>query len=505
MIHIKKLSRWALYLFALLLIIFVLAALAVRFVIFPNIDKYKDDIAAYASKTAGQKITIGDITTGWNGISPHFALKHIDVFDAQNRSALHLNNVEADISWLSLPLLQPRLAELVVHQPALTIRRTSDGSIYLAGINLAGESKPDLPNWLLSQAEVSVKNAQVTWLDDLRQAPPLSLTQLNLSLSNPAWRSLFGQHQFKLSALPSIGTSLVIEASGRFVGGDVSKIKEWHGELFLKLKQADLAVWKPWLDYQVLNHTVDVQSGTGDAQVWLDFADAKVEKVKTLVSLTELSVATDNQSTPFVAKQLLGDIGWSDYKKTQTISAKNIQLSSNTGLKIRNGSGYYANSTKNGKPWVKVDLKLDQFNLATIKQFSPYFNLPESVSKQLNGFAPVGDLQRLEMGLEGEPSKVNHYKINTKFNQLGISAYEKIPGFSNLSGSIKADEDGGDVILDSQKATLDLKDILRWPIPADKLNGHVTWVIDGDKAKINAKDLYITSPHLTGTVTPATT
>ncbi len=500
MIHIKKLSRWALYLFTLLLIIFVLAALAVRFVIFPNIDEYKHDIAAYASKAAGQKITIGDITTGWNGLSPHFALKHIDVFDAQNRSALHLNNVEANISWLSLPLLQPRLAELVVHQPALTIRRTSDGSIYLAGINLAGESKPDLPNWLLSQAEVSIKNARVTWLDDLRHAPPLSLTKLNFSLSNPAWRSLFGQHQFKLSALPSTGTSQTIEANGRFVGRDVSKIKQWHGELFLKLKQADLAVWKPWLDYQVLNHTVDVQSGTGDAQVWLDFADAKVEKVKTLVSLTGLSVAMDNQSTPFVAKQLSGDIGWSDFKNTQTISAKNIQLSSNTGLNIKNGSGYYASSIKNRKPWIKADLKLDQFDLATIKQLSSYFNLPENVNKPLNAFAPVGLLQALQMNFEGEPSKVNHFKINAKFNQLGINAYEKIPGFNNLAGSIKADEDGGDIMLDSQKAMLDLKDILRWPVPADKLSGHITWVINGDKAKINAKELYITSPHLTGTV-----
>ena len=83
MVAIKKFSRWAMYAVLVLLLIFVLLAVVVRFVVFPNIDSYKDDIAAYASKTAGQKITIGDIQTGWDGISPKFVLKNVDVFDAE--------------------------------------------------------------------------------------------------------------------------------------------------------------------------------------------------------------------------------------------------------------------------------------------------------------------------------------------------------------------------------------------------------------------------------------
>ena len=500
MIHLKKLTRWVLYAVTLLLILFVLAVLAVRFIIFPNIDEYKDDIAAYASKNAGQKITIGNISTSWDGVSPHIGLKSIELFDAENRVALHLNNVEANISWLSLPLLQPRLAKLVVHQPELTIRRKTDGDIYLAGISLAGKSKPEFPNWLLSQAEVTIKNAQVTWLDDLRLAPPLSLKQLNLTLSNPTWKSLFGQHQFELTALPSIGTSQLIEANGRFVGRDVSKIKAWHGELFLQLKQADLAVWQPWLDYKMLNHPVDLQTGTGDAQVWLDFADAAIEKVKIRAALSNVSLIVNKQTTPFIAKQLSGDIGWSDFKNTQTISAQNIKLSSNTGLNINKGSGYYSTSTKNAKPWVKADLKLDYFNLDTIKQLSPYFSLPENLTSQLNGLAPVGELQDIALGYEGEASKPNTYKINTSFKKLGLTAYQKTPGFSNLSGSIVADEAGGEVILNSQNALLDFKDYLRWPIPADKLSGQIDWKMNNGKAKIRAKELFISSPHLTGTV-----
>ena len=473
----------------------MLAALAVRFIVFPNIDQYKDDIASFASKKLGQKITIGDIKTGWEGISPHFSLKDIELFDTENRSAFHLNNAEANISWFSIPLLHPHLSSLVINQPEITIRRKADGSIYLAGIDLSGPSNPDFTNWLLSQREVSIKNAQVIWLDELRKAPPLSLNQLNLTLSNPTWRSLFGQHQFELSALPSTGTNQAITANGRFVGRDVSKLDTWHGELSAQLKQTDLAVWRPWLDYPV-----NIQTGTGDAQISVGFADAKIERIKTHTALSNLSLVLNKQTTPFVAKQFTGDISWSDLKNTQTILADNIKLRTNTGLSINNGRGYYSTSTKNGRPWVKADVKLDQFNLATLKQLAPYLQLPENMTAKLNGFSPVGELQALSLGYESEASKTTAYKINTSFKHLGLTAYQKIPGFSNLTGRIEADEDGGKITLQSQKAMLDLKDILRWPIPADKLDGHISWKINDDQARIKAEDVFISSPHITGTV-----
>ncbi len=496
---LKKISRWLIYVILLLLLIVVLAALVVRFIVFPNIDKYKQDIAAYASKTIGQKIAIGEISTGWDDVSPHVVLKNVQLFDAENRVALQLNHVESTLSWLSVPLLQPRLSSLVVHQPELTIRRNADDSIYLAGIDLAGKSKPDFANWLLRQANVNIKNASVIWQDDLRQAPPLALKQLNLRLQNPTLQSVFAQHKFALSALPSIGTKQAIVASGHFVGGDVSKINAWHGEIFAQVKAADLAVWRPWLDYPL-----DLQSGTGDAQVWLDFADARFEKVKSHVALNNLSVLVNKQATPLVAKQLAGDISWSDLKNTQTIYAKNITLNSNIGLNIQNGDGFYSSSLKNGKPWVKTEFKFEQFDLAVLKQLAPYVNLPANVTAHLNGFAPVGELKALNFSWQGEvdaeKAKASSYAFTSTFSKLGMTSYQKIPGFSNLAGSLQANEDGGSVTLKSQNAMLNFKDILRWPIPATQLNGVINWKANGDKAKINAKDIFITNPHLTGTV-----
>ena len=505
MTQLKKLYRWLIVASLIVLAIIVLIAFAIRFILFPNIDAYKNDIATYASKTAGQKITIGDIKTGWDGISPHFTLTNIDLFDAENRVALNLKNVEANVSWLSIPLLRPHLSNLLVNNPELTIRRKADGSIYLAGINLGGASKPDFPNWLLSQAEVSIKNAQVIWQDELRQAPPLSLTQLNLNLSNPAWQSLFGRHSFTLSALPSIGSKRAITANGNFIGRDVSQMKQWQGSISTQLVQADLSVWKPWLDYVILNQPVDVRSGMGDATISLDFANATIEKTKIHANVSNLSLANLNanaskQNALFVAKAFFGDIDWSDFKQTQTISANNITLSTNTGLAINKGNGYYSTSLKNGKPWVRSDIKLDQLSLAAINQLTPYLHLPDQTLVLLNGLAPTGNLQAPHLHWEGFANKLSEYKLETAFKQLSLTATNKIPGFKNLTGTISADEKGGEITLQSQNAMLDFKDILRWSVPADKLNGNINWTIRHGKTNITAKDLFITSPHITGTV-----
>ena len=498
MSSIKKISRWVLYVVLTLLFLLVLIALVIRFIIFPNIDSYKDDIAAYASQTAGQKITIGDIQTGWDGISPKFVLKNIDVFDMENRPALHLNDVSASVSWLSVPLMQARMHKLAIENPELIIRRKVDGSIYLAGIGLAGESKPELPNWLLSQSNIRIKNAQITWLDELRKAPPFTLKKLDLTLSNPAINSAFAKHQFEISATPSIatiGNMQAIRASGSFVGGDVSEMNDWYGSLTVQLKQADISVWRPWIDYPL-----NIQTGTGNANMTLNFDDAKIEKVSVQTALTNVSIVLNKETTPFIAKQLSGNIGWKNVNHTQTISAENIKLISNIGLNINNGNGTVSSSTKNGKAWFKTNLKLDQFNLAAIKQLAPYLKLPTNTTHNLNAFSPVGELQGLQLSFEGEANKPEAYNINASFKKLGLQAHDKIPGFSNLSGKITADEDGGELTLDAQKAVLDLKDVLRWPIPADKLSGTVKWRINGEKAKINAQDIFISNPHITGTI-----
>ncbi len=494
MIFIKKTSRWLLLAIAIIFTILLLAMAIVRFVVFPNIDKYKDEIATNISEKIGQKVTIGDIVTSWDGLSPKMLLRQIDIYDDENTSALHLENVKGTLSWLSIPMMHAHLSSLSVSNPKLTIKRKADGSIYVAGIALAGESKPVFANWLLSQATVNVKNAAIIWQDELRQAPPLSLTKLNLTLRNPAWRKVFGQHLFSLSAIPSVGTTLPIKVNGSFFGRDIGQLQTWHGKLNIQAQDADISAWKPWVNYPL-----NVNSGLGNTKIWLTFSKKRITHFKADVLLKNISASAKDNDTPLKAELFSGLISFSKNGKTSKFQAQNITLKTDT-LDIKNGRGQVTKTIKNKKPWTSATFKLDSFNLAALKKIQASNALPSSLSEKLTALAPRGKLEDITVSWHGETQQPDHYDIKTKFKNLSINAYNNIPGFKNLSGDIDTNQDIGAINLNTSKALLDFKNILRWPIPADKLEGRISWQNFNNKLKVTANDLFISNPHISGSI-----
>lgn len=494
MLIIKKTFRWLIYAILVVLSLMLIVAAVIRFVIFPNIDHYKDDISKQISNKIGLKTTIGNIQTGWDGLSPEIRISELDIYD-DTQSALHLNNIKGTFSWLSIPTLHPHLSYISIDQPKLTIHRKENGDIYIAGIAMTGSGEPDFANWILSQAHIRIKNAVITWQDDVKQTPPFSLSQVTLNLENPAWRKIFGQHLFTLSAKPSIGTQYPIHLDGSFFGRNVSKLDSWRGTINLNSKALDLTAWEPWLNYPV-----DLQSGLGDSIITFLFSNNKIDKIKADITLQNLTGRIKQDAPLFNVNLLSGILTWEALKDTTTVTAQNIKLNTQNEHSIEDGSGYVSFSKRNKKPWLSTSLNFSTFNLNFLKQIEQYIDIPLNLSEPLNALSPQGELTNLALSFQGNPEKPTHFHIKSDFNNLGIDAYEKIPGFTNLKGKIDADEDKGSIELNTQDATLNLKDILRWPIPAKDLNGKISWSNKG-RLKVIANDLIIASDHIRGKLT----
>lgn len=494
MIIIKKTFRWFIYAILLILLLMIITAAVIRFLVFPNIDAYKDDIASKITEKIGLKTTIGNIITGWDGISPQVIISEIDIYDKGNSSALHLNNVKGKFSWLSIPTLQPHLSYISISDPSLKIQRTEDGHLYIAGITIGGEGSPDFPNWILSQSHIRIKNATVVWQDDMRQAPPLSLNNANLTLRNPAWRKIFGQHLYTISASPSSGTKEPVMINGNFFGRDISKLKTWKGTANIETKNIDLAAWKDWLDYPI-----DLQSGRGDAAISLDFSDAQLDKIKADVDLKNVAGRISRDKEPFNANLLSGTLSWEKAKNTTTLTARNIKLNAENELNIEGGSGFVSYTSKDGEPWINASLQLNTFNLNFLKKLQQVVTIPERFNEALNALSPQGKLNALALSLQGNPAKPNHYRIASTFDNLSISPYQNIPGLQQLSGQIDANEDYGTINLESRNAAIDLAGILRWPVPLKTLTGKVTWS-NKDRLKIVANNINLSNEHIQGIV-----
>jgi uncharacterized protein (TIGR02099 family) len=493
---VKKSLFWiyraSLWLIGIFMVIVLCSALAVQFLLLPNIDGYKDKIATFASQVSHQKVIIGHIKADWQGINPHLSVSNIDIYDAENRPALQLKNTDVLISWLSLGKLEPHLAELKIHAPELTVRRITSGEIFVAGMSMSGASKPDLPNWLLRQTKLAVLDAKVVWLDEMRGAPNLSLDHLNLEVSSPPWRSLMNNHQFTLSAQPSTSTNNPITLIGSVYGKDVSQLNQWRGKLSVSLKNADITAFKPWFDYPI-----KLQSGIGSTEIIVNFANLTLQSVESDVALDNVQIQLKADAEPILLNKLAGKLIWKNTTANQSFNVNDLTLISNTGLDLQNAKVSYS---KNSQGNQSVDIKLAQVNLTSIKPYWAQLPLSSDILTKLSSLSPTGYLNDLTLQWQGNQSSTKSYQFNTKFNALGINAYEKVPGFNNLSGEIKANQSAGKLNLSTQNAILDFKDTLRWPIPADKLEGEISWNTRNQNTEIQISQLSISNPHLSGLI-----
>lgn len=481
--------------FLLWAVIIVVASvvLALRYYVLPHAKDYHHDIARYVSQAVGQRVVIGDIRAGWAGLNPYLDLYKIDLYDAQGRPALSLDHVETSLSWFSLILGEPRLADLEIHQPSLTIRRAADGTVFIAGISLNEPGESDFPNWLLRQSSISVDNATVVWQDDLRKAPPLALNKLSLSISSPPWEALLGHHRFGLRATPSAGSSAPIDLRGNVWGKNVDNIQEWHGTLYARMEGTDIAAWSNWIDYPV-----DLVEGLGATQFWLDFADGHTGNITADLLFANVRTRLGDNMPVATLQTLSGRMAWRRLDDGHELRGDNIKLSAANGFNMKQGRLRLESRMRNGKEVMEGEVSLDEVGLEQFAAFAANLPLGKELQDQLTGFAPKGRLENTKFTWQGDRSAIRQYSLRSHFAGLGISPMRGIPGFSGLSGDLTATESGGNLTIAAKNAQLNLKDALRWPIPADKLDGHVGWKTGNGVTEVQVSDLAIASQHLNG-------
>ena len=479
------------------IVLSLVSIIALRYYVLPKIDDYKPKITQTLSKLLGQKVTIGNIYANWDGLNPHLSIFNADIYDKENRIALSLRHIEGSLSWTSIPLLEPRLASFSIYQPELTIRRETDGTIYVAGVSMSGSSKAQFPNWLLRQAEVEVIDANIIWQDDMRQAPSLSLEKLNLNITNPAWDSLRGRHNFSLEATPSAGASKPIKMHGNAFGRDISKIEQWHGTVYSKIEGTDIAAWRSWVDYPF-----DLLEGHGAAELWVDFSYNKLDKVTANVSLEKVLTRLPYSGAENIFNRIAGKIIWARKSDGQEIQGEDIKIATSNDLNIRSGKFSVRQRNVKQEVWLDGDVLLDEVQLETLDELSGYFTIPNIIKQALKETEPIGKLSNLHLAWESQGEKLPKYLLSANFDQLTLHPYPKIslPGFTNLSGKLDFNQQQGKLTLDSKTASLYFDQVFRWPLPANTLTGQINWQVKGKTLEVDVKKLSINNEHLNGEI-----
>jgi uncharacterized protein (TIGR02099 family) len=451
---------------------FAVLVLALRFWLLPNIERYRDDIVAAVTQTVGRPVKIGAIEAGWLGLHPQVSFADVRIYDAEGREALVLPSVDNVVSWKSLVRGRLRLESLAIDGPRLSARRDAAGALYVAGIKLSG-AKGDgaMLDWMLRQDEIVVRNAAIEWQDEMRGAPPLALSALDLRLRNSG-----NTHSLGISARPPPALGSGLELRAELTGGSAADPAAWSGRLYAELGYTDLAGWQPWVDYPV-----EVQAGQGALRLWASLQKGRVVQATADVELAGVAARLEKDLPLLELAKMSGRIQALRRDQGFDLAGKKLVVAALRGPAM-GPADIRLEWRPEGKAAEQGTLSATLVELEPLAQLVEALPFPEELRKHLAELAPRGRLLDAQLEWSGKLAQPAKFGAKAKFSELAMNARDSFPGVAGLSGSIEATEAKGRVQLASRKAELELPRALSERILLDMLEGQIDWERKGERA-----------------------
>lgn len=466
----SRLLRSFVWLFGMLLFAFSVLSLLLRFVLLPQINNYRVDIERELSNALHLPVTISSIDGHMQGIRPRLQLHGLAIKDTAGRPALSFDNVIGVVSWTSLLKLTPHFYRLEVNAPVLAIRRDAGGHLFIAGLPVKlDKSGPDVSAWVLDQYSLVISDASVTWSDEMRQAPPLTLNHLNLQLE----KTVVGRHRFGMTMSPPAGLASEIDVRGVFDGDSLADFEHWEGEIYGQVEYANLADWQAWVDYPV-----ELTQGKGAARIWLDFASLRPTAVTADLSLADVHIRLAPELAMLQLHHLNGRLSARKLGKGIEFSTRQLTLATNDGVVVAPMDLHVERDETGG------NFTVNKINFQALSSLAAFLPVPVDFRRQLASYAPRGALDQFRLSWQGQQWPLIRYNISGSFDNLAIASVDNQPGISGISGTIEGNEAAGMLFISGRKSLLSLPAVFHQPLPFDALDAQVHWERHGRQTEL---------------------
>jgi uncharacterized protein (TIGR02099 family) len=459
---LRPAARWLAALAALGALGFVTAAALMFFWVLPNIADHRETVAKLMSRALGQRVTLDAVSGVWQQARPEFRLQGVHLYDPQGRPALYLPELKAAFAWRSLLFLEPRFNRIELQGLSVEVRRARDGHFYVGGIPV-NPSAPDsnFSNWVLRQGEVHVGNGTLTWLDEVRNAPPLQLTAVDFRLNN-----LFHTHRLQLSAFaPANLLARPLMFDAQFNARNVDDIKTWNGTVKSAVAGVSFPQLITWLE---LPH--QPRQGSGALNLRFDVVQGALARVGAGFDLRSIEATLGDGLPALQLAQVQGSAVWQRSENGQRVAFENVKVArpgSPLGAPFNMGLAWNATSH---------EITAQAFSLGAWQSLLPSLPMDAALRTRLQALQPQGRLDTLRFQWTGAEPGVDNFSIATRFSGLGVAAVDEGPGLVNLSGRIDGDAAAGEFEIDSKQLELNLPNLFREPlIGLDTLQARGRW------------------------------
>ena len=470
---------------------FFALVLGLRYLVLPNIDDYRETIAQTITRSVGQRVTIGSITGSWQGYRPELNLMDVKVCGTDGQPALVLDRVETGLSWLSLLAAEWRFNSLAVYGPELEVKRDTSGVLWIAGIAMQPQDGAGggFGDWLLAQRQVLVRDATITWLDELRGAPKLQLDKVYFRLDHDG-----DVHRFGLTAVPPAQIASPLVARGEFLGRDIREVQLWNGKLYAEIDYADLALAQVWIPAPL-----ELTSGLGSLRLWLELYDTGLGAATADVRLVNVQTRLASNLPGLSLSEVQGRMGWKQRGDRTEISATSFGFTAAGGLKLAPTQFSYAQSGPAGGVR-SSELHLSGLDLAPVARLAEFLPFDAALRGRLARTAPTGTVEDASFSWVGDWGAGQPYVAKARFAGMSARPDGALPGFHGVSGQFDANERGGTVSLKATNGSVELPKIFTEPLPVDFLTVNAAWTFREGVVDVAIKNANFTNEHLAGSV-----
>ncbi len=509
-------ARWTLWLLLTAWFVFLMAWGALHWLIVPRIGDFRPQLEAKATQVLGIPVRIGAITAQSAGMVPSFELTNVQLFDAQGREALRLPRVLAALSPRSIWNLG--FEQLYVDRPALNIRRGEDGKIYVAGIDVSknGDLGTGAADWFFSQIEFVIHDGTVQWTDELRAAPALALTQVELVVRNNA-----RQHDMRMDATPPAPWGERFSVTGMFHQPLLSRSngqwQDWEGQLYAAFTRVDLSELRRHADAGV-----DLATGSGAVAAWVDVSRGKLVGGVADIALAQVKVTLGAGLQALELQAVRGRLGGRVLANGFEFSTQALQFDTRDGLRWPGGNVSVMYLGAEGKLAARGEIKADKLDLAALTQIANRLPLDPPTRATLLAYAPKGLVDRIQASWQGPMGAFSKYELKghvTQFelaaraatavatpsrnvttnNQANPAVVVGSPGVRGASIEFDLNQSAGKASISLTKGTVELPGVFDEPVIAlTQFSTDAKWQINGERIAVQLPNMKFSNADAQG-------
>ena len=489
-------ARWSLRLLGVAWITLLLVWGGLHFLIVPRIGELRPWLEQQASGMLGAKVVIGNIIARSNGLIPSIELVDVRLMDGQGREALLLPSVVAALSPRSAVSLG--FEQIYIHAPSLDVRRTRDGSLWIAGFEIPESTRSDSPaaDWVLSQSELVVRHGTVRWTDELRGVPAVELSDVDVVV-----RKRLRTHSIRVDANPPAAWGTRLSVSGIFrqplLARNASNWRQWQGQAFAQSDRLDVAQLRKYLDLGV-----NVAQGTGAVRAWVEVVRGEVTSATADVALADVNVKVDPRLEPITMTSVSGRLGAKQLDGGYEFFTEALAFSTADGLHWPGGNVRVALFGAEGRNPARSEISGDQLDLASMALIARRLPIDDAARSALAAYAPKGLLERVQASWQGDLAKAERFTAKGRVVELGISAQAlpaASPGVTGATLDFDMNQVGGKATVAMQGGAIELPGIFDEPVIAlDQLAGDIQWKIDGEHIQLSMPGLRFGNSDMQG-------